>query len=117
MSEFSANGRILISVNAEIYGNWAVSESIENDETRDCFVITHIETGKRLPKPFVYGDIGTARRLAKLANQKFPSFTATKEEIAVLRECCLKFHMGQPQLWMPDKEGEPALPPEGGKSK
>lgn len=116
MSKFTANGRIRISVNAEIYGAWAVSGSIENDETRDCFVITHIETGKRLPKPFVYGDIGTARRLAKLANKQFPSYTATKEEIAVLRECCLKFHK-RTQVWMPYKQGEPALPPEGGKSK
>ena len=90
MSTFCANGRILISVNAEIYGAWAVSESIESLE-QDLFVVTHIATGKRLPRPFVYEDVRTARRLAQLANEKLPEFEDTPLQLAFLKALCLKF--------------------------
>jgi hypothetical protein len=89
-AQFSANGRILISVNAEIFGAWAVSQSIEYEEA-GAFVVTNIATGKRLPSPFIYEDVGTARRLAILANQHFPQFADTSEELQALKTLCLEF--------------------------
>jgi hypothetical protein len=101
LGDFNKNGFVRIEVSAEIIGAWAVTRSIESEDT-ESFCVTHVESGKRLPPPFRYEDIRVARRLAsKLASDHPQIDPASAASMKLVREACLRFHADRKETeWM-----------------
>ena len=88
--KFQPNGHVRIEVWAEVFGrSWAVTESVEGDSDVPEYCISGVESGKRIPRPWVYENVEKARSFATFLADRFPG--GPPEDIAQLRAECIAY--------------------------
>ena len=88
--KYKPDGKIKITITAEIFGAFAVHERA--DQAGEMWRVTHVKSGLQLPAPWQFTEIEDARSLAVELSEQFPNVNAeSHEELFTLQAHCHKF--------------------------